>query len=84
MLPQEVLDQVRNIVQTRLPGSEFLRLRQSDETDDIAIYFSVPIELYRDFDLLTSVGVEVLDLSDRLGGNFFAYFLPDEESGSVD
>jgi hypothetical protein len=51
-------------------------VRKSVEGEDYVIYMEVPLEIYKDLDLTTEIGVEVVELSDRLGVPFSLYFVP--------
>ena len=63
--------------QERLGGQgKILGVRKSVEAEDYVIYMEVPLEIYKDLDLTTEIGVEVLELSDRLGVPFSLYFVP--------
>jgi hypothetical protein len=61
----------------RLGGQgKILGVHKSVEGGDYVIWMEVPLEIYKDLDLTTEIGVEVLKLSDRLGVPFFLYFVP--------
>ncbi len=63
--------------QERLGGQgKILGVRKSVEGEDYVIYMEVPLEIYKDLDLTTEIGVEVMELSDRLGVPFSLYFVP--------
>jgi len=63
--------------QERLRGQgTILGVRKSVEGEDYIIYMEVPLEIYSDLDLTTEIGVEVMELSDRLGVPFSLYFVP--------
>lgn len=81
-----VWDRVRNQVEAILREHLGNRVRilgyeKSIEEDDYAIYVEVPLEIYRDLDLTSSVGGRIIALSDDMGIPFFCYFVPARNEG---
>ncbi len=53
-----------------------LDVRKSIEGDGYLIVMEIPLEIYRDFDFTTELGVEMLKLGDELGVPLSLYFVP--------
>jgi hypothetical protein len=74
---EEGIKLAERLNQERLGGQgKILGVHKSVEGEDYVIWMEVPLEIYKDLDLTTEIGVEVLKLSDRLGVPFFLYFVP--------
>jgi len=74
---EEGIKLAERLNQERLGGQgTILGVRKSVEGEDYVIYMEVPLEIYKDLDLTTEIGVEVMELSDRLGVPFSLYFVP--------
>lgn len=74
---ETVRAEVEKIVQEKLGHpARILGYRKSIEENDYAIYVEVPLDICLDLDLTSRVGGEILQLSDRMGIPFFAYFVP--------
>jgi len=74
---EEGIKLAERLNQERLGGQgKILGVRKSVEGEDYVIYMEVPLEIYKDLDLTTEIGVEVMELSDRLGVPFSLYFVP--------
>jgi hypothetical protein len=74
---EEGIKLAERLNQERLGGQgKILGVHKSVEGGDYVIWMEVPLEIYKDLDLTTEIGVEVLKLSDRLGVPFFLYFVP--------
>jgi hypothetical protein len=74
---EEGITLAERLNQERLGGQgKILGVRKSVEGEDYVIYMEVPLEIYKDLDLTTEIGVEVMELSDRLGVPFSLYFVP--------
>ena len=74
---EEGIKLAERLNQERLGGQgKILGVHKSVEGGDYVIWMEVPLEIYKDLDLTTEIGVEVLELSDRLGVPFSLYFVP--------
>jgi hypothetical protein len=74
---EEGIKLAERLNQERLGGQgTILGVRKSVEGEDYVIWMEVPPEIYKDLDLTTEIGVEVMELSDRLGVPFSLYFVP--------
>ncbi len=74
---EEGIKLAERLNQERLGGQgKILGVRKSVEGEDYVIYMEVPLEIYKDLDLTTEIGVEVMELSDHLGVPFSLYFVP--------
>jgi hypothetical protein len=74
---EEGIKLAERLNQERLGGQgKILGVHKSVEGEDYVIWVEVPLEIYKDLDLTTEIGAEVLELSDRLGVPFFLYFVP--------
>jgi hypothetical protein len=74
---EEGIKLAERLNQERLGGQgKILGVHKSVEGGDYVIWMEVPLEIYKDLDLTTEIGVEVLKLSDRLEVPFFLYFVP--------
>ena len=74
---EEGIKLAERLNQERLGGQgKILGVHKSVDGEDYVIWMEVPLEIYKDLDLTTEIGVEVLKLSDRLGVPFFLYFVP--------
>ncbi len=74
---EEGIGLAERLNQGRLGGQgKILGIHKSVEGEDYVIWMEVPLEIYKDLDLTTEIGVEVLKLSDHLGVPFFLYFVP--------
>ncbi len=63
--------------QERLGGKgKIVDVRKSIEGDDYLIVMEIPLEIYRDLDFTTELGVEMLKLGDELGVPLSLYFVP--------
>ncbi len=63
--------------QERLGGQgKIIDVRKSIEGEDYLIVMEIPLEIYRDLDLTTELGVEMLKLGDELGVPLTLYFVP--------
>ena len=79
---KEGVELAKRLNRERLGGQgKILGVRKSVEGGDYVIWMEVPLEIYKDLDLTTEIGAEVLELSDRLGVPFFLYFVPPGYSG---
>ncbi len=63
--------------QERLGGQgKIVDVRKSIEGEDYLIVMEIPLEIYRDLDFTTELGVEMLKLGDGLGVPLSLYFVP--------
>jgi len=63
--------------QERLGGQgKIIDVRKSIEGDDYIIVMEIPLEIYRDLDFTTEVGVEMLRFGDEIGFPLTLYFVP--------
>jgi hypothetical protein len=63
--------------QERLGGQgKIVDVRKSIEGEDYTIVMEVPLEIYRDLDFTTEVGVEMMKFGDEIGFPLFLYFVP--------
>jgi len=63
--------------QERLGGQgRVIDVRKSIEGEDYIIAMEIPLEIYKDLDFTTEVGVEMLKLGDELGVPLTLYFVP--------
>jgi len=63
--------------QERLGGQgKIVDVRKSIEGEDYLIVMEIPLEIYRDLDFTTEVGVEMLKFGDEIGVPLTLYFVP--------
>jgi hypothetical protein len=63
--------------QERLGGQgKIIDVHKSIEGDDYVIVMEIPLEIYRDLDFTTEVGVEMLKFGDEVGVPLTLYFVP--------
>jgi hypothetical protein len=63
--------------QERLGGQgKIIDVRKSIEGEDYIIVMEIPLEIYRDLDFTTEVGVEMLKFGDEIGVPLTLYFVP--------
>jgi hypothetical protein len=63
--------------QERLGGQgKIIDVRKSIEGEDYIIVMEIPLEIYRDLDFTTEVGVEMMNFSEEIGFPLFLYFVP--------
>jgi hypothetical protein len=61
----------------RLGGQgKIIDVRKSIEGEDYIIVMEIPLEIYRDLDFTTEVGVEMLKFGDEIGVPLALYFVP--------
>jgi len=63
--------------QERLGGQgKIVDVRKSIEGEDYIIVMEIPLEIYRDLDFTTEIGVEMLKFGDEIGVPLTLYFVP--------
>jgi hypothetical protein len=63
--------------QERLGGQgKIVDVRKSIEGEDYVIVMEIPLDIYRDLDFITEVGVEMLKFGDEIGVPLTLYFVP--------
>jgi len=63
--------------QERLRGQgKIIDVRKSIEGEDYLIVMEIPLEIYRDLDFTTELGVEMLRFGDEVGVPLTLYFVP--------
>jgi len=73
---REAIALAERLNQERLGGQgKIIGVRKSIEGEDYIIVMEIPLEIYRDLDFTTEVGVEMLKFGDEIGVPLTLYFV---------
>jgi len=78
---KEAILAVRKMVEERLgPQARFMGVVRSQIDGGRSLYYEVPLEVYRDFDTISEVGLEAIRISVKLGHLVRFHPIPSEDA----